>query len=189
MHEIRRLDGGKARLLELLTGIADDLRVAAGYVETILDAAPDADLNSNWTAALVGYGRCFGKGVAPWGAGEAVGSLSELLQVRHKHFRRLRDTLVSHPGGVSQTYRTEVELGPITTRVYCRSVPMFSLGRLEAMDFAELLASIQIFVDRRRVEVENDIRAQLVEMSEEEIRELPQVTYDMALDGENRMVR
>lgn len=57
------------------------------------------------------------------------------------------------------------------------------------MDFAELLASIQIFVDRRRVEVENDIRAQLVEMSEEEIRELPQVTYDMALDGENRMVR
>ena len=178
MSETRRLDGGQARLLEVLTGIADDLQAAAQHVEAILDAQPNADLEALWTAALVRYGRCFGKGVAPWGAGETVGSLSELLRVRQKHFRRLRDTLVSHPGGVDQTYLTEAVLGAQgRLQVQCVPVPMFSLGRLEAMDFAELLAALQVLVDRRRVEVENDLRAQLAEMSEAEFRELPEPDY------------
>jgi hypothetical protein len=178
MSESRRLDGSQARLLEVLTGIADDLRAAASYVEAILDADPNTDLDPLWTAALVRYGRCFGKGVSPWGAGETVGSLSEVLQVRQKHFRRLRDTLVSHPGGVDQTYLTEAVLGAQgRLQVECTPVPMFSLGRLEAMDFAELLTALQVLVDRRRVEVENDLHAQLAEMSEAEFRELPQAGY------------
>lgn len=178
MSETRRLDGGQARLLEVLTGIADDLQAAAKHVEAILDARPNVDVEPLWTAALVRYGRCFGKGVAPWGAGETIGSLSEILQVRHKHFRRLRDTLVSHPGGVAQTYLTEAALEPERRlQVHCSPVPMFSLGRLEAMDFAQLLSAVQVLVDRRRIEVENDLRAQLAEMSEEEFRELPQADY------------
>ena len=50
---------------------------------------------------------------------------------------------------------------------------MFSLGHLEAMDFAELLSALQALVERRRVEVTNDLRLDLVEMTAEQFRELP----------------
>ncbi len=176
MSEARRLDGQQARRLEVLSGIADDLLAAAAYVDRIKDAAPASDVDAWWTAALVRYGRCFGKGVAPWGAGEVIGSLPDLLQVRHRHFRRLRDTLVSHPGGVDHTYIAEaVRDRDDRSHVGCERVPMFSLGRLEAMDFSELLDALQTFVDRRRIEVENDLRSRLAAMSAEEFRELPAI--------------
>jgi hypothetical protein len=85
MSEARRLDGNQARRLEILSGIADDLVAAAMYVDRILDAAPNGDVEAWWTAALVRYGRCFGKGVAPWGAAEVIGSLPELLQEAARH--------------------------------------------------------------------------------------------------------
>jgi hypothetical protein len=174
MSEARRLDGNQARRLEILSGIADDLVAAAMYVDRILDAAPNGDVEAWWTAALVRYGRCFGKGVAPWGAAEVIGSLPELLQVRHRHFRRLRDTLASHPGGVDHTYAAKaVRDRDGYLRIGCERVPMFSLGRLEAMDFSELLDALQTLVDRRRVEVENDLRIQLSGMTEEEFGQMP----------------
>ena len=127
-----------------------------------------------WMGALVLYGRCFGKGVRPWGAADVVGSLPKVFQVRHRHFRRLRDTLVSHPGGIRRTFRAEgIRDRDGALHVKCEEVPMFSLGHLEAMDFAELLSALQALVERRRVEVTNDLRLDLVEMSAEQFRELP----------------
>lgn len=191
MSEARRLDGNQARRLEILSGIADDLVAATMYVDRILDAAPDSDVEAWWTAALVHYGRCFGKGVAPWGAAEVIGSLPELLQVRHRHFRRLRDTLVSHPGGVDHTYAANaVRDRDGYLRIGCERVPMFSLGRLEAMDFSELLDALQTLVDRRRVEVENDLRIQLSGMTEEEFGQMsPSNAAGMSDRGEAGVVR
>lgn len=183
MSVVKRLDGAQARRLEILSGIVDDVGVATRYIELILEAAPEDDIAAWWTAALIHYGRCFGKGVAPWGAGEVIASLSELLQVRHKHFRRLRDALVSHPGGLDHTYGTEAACSPDGRfHVHCAQVPMFRLGRLEAMDFSELLNTLQTLVDRRRIEVENDLRARLSEMSKEDFFELPAVTHTQSSD-------
>jgi len=174
MSEARRLDGQQARRLEVLSGIADDLFAAAAYVDRIKDAGTAGDVDAWWAAALVRYGRCFGKGVGAWGAGDVVGRLPDLLQVRHRHFRRLRDTLVSHPGGVDRTYATEATLDREgRVRIGCERVPMFSLGRLEAMDFGELLDALHTLVDQRRVEVENDLRLHLSGMTKEEFRQLP----------------
>jgi len=191
MSEARRLDGQQARRLEVLSGIADDLAAAATYVDRIKDAGQAGDVDAWWMAALVCYGRCFGKGVAPWGAGEALGSLPDLLQVRHRHFRRLRDTLVSHPGGIDHTYATEAVLDRnARLRVGCERVPMFSLGRLEAMDFSELLDALQTLVDRRRVEVENDLRLLLSDMTADEFRQLPPSDPSSRTDhGETHVAR
>jgi len=38
-----------------------------------------------------------------------------------------------------------------------------------------LLDALQTFVDRRRIEVENDLRSRLAAMSAEEFRELPAI--------------
>ena len=50
---------------------------------------------------------------------------------------------------------------------------MFALGQLEAMDFAELLSTVQQLIGRLRSEVENDLRFDLAEMSDEQFRQLP----------------
>lgn len=191
MSGARRLDGQQARRLEVLSGIADDLLAAATYVDRIKEAGATGDIDAWWIAALVCYGRCFGKGVAPWGAGDVVGSLPDLLQVRHRHFRRLRDTLVSHPGGIDHTYATEAMLDrDHRVRIGCERVPMFSLGRLEAMDFSELLDALQTLVDRRRGEVENDLRMLLSDMTQEEFRQLPPSEHgDREHRSETRVVR
>ncbi len=50
---------------------------------------------------------------------------------------------------------------------------MFVLGQLEAMDFAELLSTVRELVGRLRSEVENELRFDLAEMSDEQFRQLP----------------
>lgn len=174
MADIRLLDGGHARRLELLTGIADDLDRSVVSVDRVLVGGPKEELELAWMDALVRYGRCFGRGVPAWGASRVLGGLTEILFARHRHFRRLRDTLVSHPGGIERTYRTEALLDASDAlHVRCEPMPMFSLGQLEAMDFAELLSTVQQLVGRLRSEVENDLRFDLAEMSDEQFRQLP----------------
>lgn len=174
MADIRLLNGGHARRLELLTGIADDLDRSVASVDRVLGSGPKEDLELAWTDALVRYGRCFGKGVPAWGASRILGGLTEILLVRHRHFRRLRDTLVSHPGGIGRTYRSEalLDAGNVP-HVRCEPIPMFVLGQLEAMDFAELLSTVRELVGRLRSEVENELRFDLAEMSDEQFRQLP----------------
>lgn len=172
MADVRRLDGSHARQLEVLTGIASDLAAASSFVDRVLQGER---CNSFpwWSSALVAYGRCFGRGVPPWGVCEAVNSLPEQLQSRHRHFRRLRDTLVSHPAGVDHTYRAEVIIDPDgRRRVQCSERPMFQLGSLDAMDFLELLAALQLFVERRLIEVRNELQADVAEISDEDLRQL-----------------
>lgn len=175
MSEARRLDGRQARLLETLSGIADDLALAAHLADKVATAEPGAaDVELWWTVALVVYGRCFDRRVHPWGASEILGGLSKPLQRRHRHFKHLHETLVSQPGGVS---RALVALAGIDLDghlwVDCRPVPLFVLGKLEAMDLLELLSVLQVLVDRRRIETHNALKGQLLEMSDEDFEQLP----------------
>lgn len=173
MPEIKRLDGTHARQLEVLTGIADDLATAVALIQRVLQGER-SETYPWWTSALVSYGRCFGKGMPPWGAGEAIHSLPQQLQCRHRHFRRLRDTLVSHPAGIDHIYRTEVIVERSgARRIQCSKTPMFQLGTLEAMDFSELLQALQTFVERRLIEVRNEIHLDVAQFSDEELQQLP----------------
>lgn len=186
MSEARRLDGRQARLLETLSGIADDLASAAHFADKVATAEPgEADVDLWWTVALVMYGRCFDRGVHPWGASEILGHLSKPLQRRHRHFKHLHNTLVSQPGGVS---RALVALAGIGLDghlwVDCRPMPLFALGKLEAMDLLELLSVLQGLVDRRRIETHNALKGQLLEMSDEDFEQLPlAAVIDAPLSG------
>ena len=175
MPEIKRLDGTHARQLEVLTGIADDLAAAVAFIQRVL-RGERRDSFPWWTSALISYGRCFGKGVPPWGAGEAIHSLSQQLQCRHRHFRRLRDTLVSHPAGIDHIYRTEVIVERSgARRIQCSKTSMFHLGTLEAMDFSELLQALQTFAERRLIEVRNELQLDVAQLSDEELQQLPAI--------------
>ena len=77
MADIRLLDGGHARRLELLTGIADDLDRSVVSVDRVLVGGPKEELELAWMDALVRYGRCFGKGVPAWGASNVLGDSTE----------------------------------------------------------------------------------------------------------------
>ena len=174
MLDSRRLDGGHARILEVLTGIDDDLSAAERCVGRILESEQKEDIALLWTEALVRYGRCFGKGLVPWGAREVVNSLPYLLRTRYRHFRRLRDTLISHPGGLDHTYGTKVVIGDDgSRRVQCEPISMFSLGRLEAIDFCELLVALQSLVARRRAGIRSNLHGRVCGMSDEVLRNLP----------------
>ena len=186
MSEARRLDGRQARLLETLSAVADDLAVAAHFADKVANAEPGAiDIDPWWTVALVTYGRCFDRRVRPWGAGEILGQLSKPLQRRHRHFKHLHDTLVSQPGGVS---RALIALAGISLDghlwVDCKPMPLFFLGKLEAMDLLELLSVLQVLVDRRRIETHNVLKGQLLEMSDEDFEQLPLAAVsDVPLSG------
>ncbi|KRA51354.1 hypothetical protein ASD77_17395 [Pseudoxanthomonas sp. Root65] len=52
-------------------------------------------------------------------------------------------------------------------------MPLFALGKLEAMDLLELLSVLQGLIDRRRIETHNALKGQLLEMSDEDFEQLP----------------
>lgn len=179
MAEIRRLDGKLARQWELLISTLEDLRCAAALVARVLDENvphQDPDIHAIWINALVRYGRSFAKGARPSAAPGALDHLPAQLQRRHRYFRRLWDMTVSRPGGASFTHTAVVVLDVAPTRhIQGARVAMIPLGRLEAMDFLELIEAVQILMDQARIEVENSLQAHVIHMLEHTLLELPRL--------------
>lgn len=179
MAEIRRLDGKLARQWELLISTLEDLRCAAAWVTRVLDeGAPhqDQEIQACWINALVRYGRCFAKGARPSAAPGALDRLPAELQRRHRYFRRLWDMTVSRPGGASYTHTAVVVLEVAPARhIHGARIAMIPLGRLEAMDFLELIEAVQVLMDQARVEVENSLQAHVIQMPEHTLLELPRL--------------
>lgn len=179
MAEIRRLDGKLARQWELLTSTLEDLRGAAALAARVLDEDvphEDREIQACWINALVRYGRCFAKGARPSAAPGALDRLPTQLQRRHRHFRRLWDMTVSRPGGAAFTHTAVVVLDADRPRhIHGARVPMLPLGRLEAMDFLEMIDAVQRLMEQAQAEIENSLQEHVIQMPDHALLELPRL--------------
>ena len=105
-----RLTIPEAKRFAWLYGIDKDLMIAEEMIDRCAcpegeDDHPLGDTEEAfWTAAVIRYGRCFGKGTRYWEPHLAISKLSSELQADHAYFKLMRDEMFAHSVGLGEDY-------------------------------------------------------------------------------------
>ncbi len=190
--EILALDSAAARTLAELAAVHDDLQYVLLCCEQLVTTicgpatAPlrleqhSALVEALWTGALVGYRRCFGNGTALTDEDVAGLDLEGPVVEFHHGLTELRDHYVS----MVVNPREDVSVGLVLGEdgrpggVAVTSAPFPTVDDTMVRTLGRLAFALRGLVERRMAAAQQDVLTAGLEMSPDELADLPRVLVE-----------